>query len=364
MAKYTSEILCGFDIQTGLGTYNAALAAITAAGTWDGDSSAADEGLLLGDADSGINGSGLTLTMSNRRKEQVVVDGSLTRPISKFEASEVSSFSFLTAFGGNLSDTTVTTPVDGDFVLLRGLDTILRSLGMVSNTTSLSPGIQYRFSSAGQEYLSALLYVNKNEIHLQDCVANSAVFTFAAGKAPTILADFGVGVVDEPSSSTPVAGPTYPTEDYGLQRTVSPAIVESVVHTWEHLRGFSNLVITITNTVEKVDDSNVAEGFLLQVTGRETKITATMYDDDASENENYTLSQLLAETSGVLDPITFQVGTTADGTSSPAEALSITIPQPELISATPTLIGTNAAYDVEMIARHSTLNREIDFDFV
>ena len=52
MAKYRSQILCGFDIQTGLGTYNAALAAITAAGTWDGDSSATDEGLLLGDAEA------------------------------------------------------------------------------------------------------------------------------------------------------------------------------------------------------------------------------------------------------------------------------------------------------------------------
>lgn len=363
MAKYNSLIVGGFDIQTGLGAYNANLAGRTSGGTWGGDSSGTDQGLLLGDENQGINGSGLTFTLGRQGKEQSVIGSSLTRPLSLFELANVASFTYAFPFGGNLSDTTVTTPVDGDFVALTAVDAILRALGMASNT-DLSPGIQYRYVTATQEYASFLGYVNKQEVRFKDCVTTSAQFTFEAGKAPICVATMEVGVVDLPASATPQAAPAVPTLSYGNQQTVSPAIVENVSHTWEHARGFSTLVIDCTNTVVRTPDSNQEDGVVIQITGRETKVTATMYDDDSGTNEGYTYSQLFQTGSGGLDPITFQVGTTADATSSPAEALSITIPQPELISAQPTLIGTSAGYDVELLCRHSTANLEIDFDFI
>ena len=363
MAKYNSSILCGFDIQSGLGTYNTALAAIEAAGTWGGDIEGTDEGLLAGDAEAGINGSGLTLTMGRQGKEQTVVGSSLTRPLSAFELANVSSFQFQTTSIPSQRLTTVTTPVDADFALLTGMDAILRSYGLASNTSSLSPGVQYRYGNSA-EYLSFLGFVNGNELQFQDCVPNSLTFVFEAGKAPVLTADIAVGVVVMPSSSTPPTHPTDPTADYGSQLSVTPAIVESVGHSWNHTRGFSTLTITLTNTVEETPDSNADDGVVLEITGRETKITATMYDDDSSTNKGYTLSQLLAASAGELDSLSFQVGTTADATSSPAQALGITVPQPELVSATPTIIGRYSGYNVELIARHSTANREIDFDFV
>lgn len=363
MAKYNSSILCGFDIQTALGTYNASLAGIEAAGTWGGDIEGTDEGLLLGDADTGINGSGLTLTLGRQGKEQTVVGSSFTRPLSAYELTTVDSFQFKGSFGGSQRLTTVTTPVDADFAQLVGLDAIMRAWGFVSNTTSLSPGVQYRTGNS-VEYLSFLGFVNGNEFQFQDCVPNSIVFEFVAGQIPTYTVDVAVGVVLMPSSSTPPTPPTYPTADYGSQLTVTPAKVENVGHSWNHTRGFSTLTITCTNTVDEDPDSNADEGRVLGISAQEIKVAATMYDDDTSTNEGYTASQLQAASSGELDSMSFQVGTTADATSSPAQAVGITVPQPELVTAQPTTIGRYSGYDIEVIARHSTANRAIDIDFV
>ncbi len=360
--KYDFSVACGFMPQSGAGVFNTDLAARTGADSWAGDIEGTDHGLLLGDPESGIGESGLTLTMGRRSTDAQVITPSRTRPISLFEAAEVTSlqYAFKFAAGGMVA---AATPVDSDFVILNAIDAILQGFGMAGSGTGVV-GQRYIYTNSDPTYVSTLIYVNGNEIRLLDCLPTSLAITFAAGKIPVGVVDFAVGSVSLPSSEVPAEVPEPTTIDYGSQLTVVPQIVESVAFGWGGTRGFETLTLTLTQDVEKSPDSNLPDGFLTEATGRATKVSATLYGDtDGANLEAYEPGQLLADAQGELDELKFKVGTTV-ASAIPTEALEVTIPDPVLDSLSPSLIAARAAWDVEMTATAAAANGELFLDFI
>lgn len=353
MAKYDGRVAVGFGIQSAQGTYNATLDALTT--TFAGDSSGTDEGLLLGTSGSGINGSGLSLTLGRKATEAQIIQPSLTRPLSLFEAREVTSLSFAFEFGSNRALTTAGATVDADFVPLVAIDAILKSLGMTSSV--LTKGQRYRFSDATPPYLSIIAWVHTNRYKFQDCLPNTLTINFAAGKTPTAVVDCSVGAVQT------VVQASIPTLSYGNQTTVTPKIVENVGFSWEHVRGFSTLQLAISQSPSKEPDSNLTDGISIEAGNREVTISTLMYGDNTGSNQIYASEQLLVTDAANLDPMFFQIGTATTPPATIADALKINVPMPVATAVTPTTIGANAAWQIEATASHTTANRELDIDF-
>src|SRR3990172_6906205 len=94
MPKYAFELAAGFMPQVDEATYNATLEAITTA--WAGTA-----GLLLGDPESGIGESGLSLTIGRSKRDKAFLAGSFTRSLADFLKAEVPSFEFSFPFCGS-----------------------------------------------------------------------------------------------------------------------------------------------------------------------------------------------------------------------------------------------------------------------
>ncbi|MGH7338734.1 MAG: hypothetical protein ACREI7_14225, partial [Myxococcota bacterium] len=80
MAKKAFDVAVGFATQPAEGTYNPALDAIAA--TFAGNPAGTDDGLLLGDPESGIGGSGLSFGLGRVGRDKATLAGSFTRPLS------------------------------------------------------------------------------------------------------------------------------------------------------------------------------------------------------------------------------------------------------------------------------------------
>ena len=125
MAKYNFDVAVAAAPQTGegAGEFDATLDAVTT--SLSGDPDGTDDGLVLGDASTGIGNSGLTITAGRESREKPIVAGSVgSRPISDLLDTGIPSLSFAFPWCGNRGQTTGT-PVDGDFAPLRGVEAIL-----------------------------------------------------------------------------------------------------------------------------------------------------------------------------------------------------------------------------------------------
>ena len=134
-----------------------------------------------------------------------------------------------------------------------------------------------------------------------------------------------------------------------------------MAHTWQDLKGFSDLTITISQTIDEIGDSNIAGGTLKEVSARETTIVATMFAD--SVDDVYELDQTFADAVGDLDQLSFTVGTAA-GANAAALAHQIIIPTPELDDSAPQKLGSKAGNTVSLIARNAVANAEFELDFL
>lgn len=356
MAKYDFDVAVAFAPQTAEGTYDTTLDAISA--TLDGDPDATDDGLVLGDPESGIRQSGLDFRVGRRRREKAFVGSSFTRPLDDFLAAEVRTFSFSFPFCGNRGTTTAT-PVDGDFQPLRGIEAILNGAGIVAAAWGSGVGYSCKFGSPNP--FSALIYYFGNRLELLDCRCSSLTIDFTPGSIAVATAEIQVGSIKDPAA-TPVSVVSLPTLDYGPQATVSAPTIESVANGWSATRGFSTLALTISPSIQDFGDSNATDGIVKEQDDRETTIEATLYADDAGSGEVYELDQIFQTSSGGLDQLSFQVGTDASG-SDPALATQILVPQPMVDETGPDPVGSKAANTVNLIARNDAANDELEIIF-
>ncbi len=355
MAKFDFDIAIAFATQSAEGTYNAGLDAISA--TLDGDPDNTDDGLVLGDPESGIGESGVSFAAGRRSREKAVLSGGFTKPLADFLAAEVRTLSFSFPFCGSRRTTTVSTPIDADFIPLAGVDAILVGAGMAGTAWGSGVGHSYKFATSIP--ISCLLYYFGNRLELLDCRVSSLSIDYTPGSIAVATADISVGSIKDPAS-TPVGVASLPTLDYGTQATVSAPTIESVANAWSETRGFQSLVLTIANAVGDIKDSNATDGILKDSEGRETTIEATLFADDTTAGEVYELDQVYQTAAGGLDQLSFQVG--ADETTGllPAVAHQVLVPTPELDETAPQKLGTRAGNTVKLIARNVTVNEEIE----
>ena len=359
--KFDYDVAFGLAPQTAEGLMNPVLDGIS--GTWNGQGGAggADEGLLLGDANSGVNGSGLDITMGRRSSENPKVTASLTTPISNFEAGEARNLRFAFPFCGNRDDAAATI-VSADVVPLIGMDAVLVGVGM-AGVAGANPPVEhlYRFATPSPFPISALAYYFGNRIEYKDCRVSSLQITYEPGSVPIAVADIVVGSVQDPSILAPATA-ALPTLTYGDQNTINAPIVENAAFTWSGVLGFSTLVLTITPNIVQIPDSNMPDGFVLEYDGREVTIALTNYADSEGDDDTYELGQIFAAASGELDAMSWRTGVLGTD-SNPAKGHRILIPQPEVDTVAMANLGTKAANTLLLRARHDTANRELDIIF-
>jgi len=363
MGKYAFDHAVAFATQADEDTYNAGLDAITTdlQGERIPGGADDDDGLILGDPGSGVGESGLSLALGRRSRDKAFLAGGFTRPLSDFLALEGRTFSFAFPFCNHRADVTGT-PADADFVPHVGLDALLEGVGM-QGAASGTPGHEYKFDTVNAVPISALIYVSGSRLELKSCRVESLAISYVPGSIAIATATIAIGSVQDPSAS-PVSVAALPTTlDYATQASVSAPTIESVGFGWQATRGFSELTITITPTIEDIPDSNQPDGIIKEVSGRVTTIEGTLFGDDASSNEVYSLEALLADAVGDLDALSFTVGSAA-GASEPALAHSWTFPQPEIDESTFAKLGSKAADTVTLIARHGTVNEEAALEFL
>jgi hypothetical protein len=352
MAKVNFDVAVAF-APAAEGTFDAALDAI--AGTLSGVSGGTDDGLLLGDPESGIGGSGLTFGTERIRRDKATLAGSFTRPLSDFLRMDVPTFTFAFPFCGNRR-TLSGAPADAEFAPLRGIRGLLSGVGMTSLVWGAGVGQSIKFN-AGATPFSALVYYFGNRLELQDCRCSSLSILFEPGTIPIATAEIAVGSVKDPANLAAVALAALPTLDYGTQATVSAPVVQSVGHVWQNTKGFSSLELTITPSQEEIPDGNALNGVLRAPSGREVKVDATIYADNA--DAVYELKQALVASAADLDSLSFQVGA-AGVAAGPATAVRVVVPQPELETGAPDKVGNYGVNAVSLFARNTVANEELE----
>lgn len=355
MAKYDFDVAFAAAPQTQEGSYDTTLDGITTA--LRGDPDGTDDGLVLGDPSAGIGESGLSFTAGRRSRDKAVLSGGFTRPLSDFLAAEVRTLSFAFPFCGNRG-TASTPPVDGDFQPLRGVEAILNGAGLVAAAWGGGVGYSCKFGSPSP--FSILLWYFGNRLELLDCRCSSLSLNFTPGSIAVATAQIVVGSIKDPSAKgfSPVVIPT--TLDYGPQADVSAPTIESVGHAWQETKGFQALDLVITPTIDDVLDSNATDGILKLPSARETKITATLFADDTDKVME--LDQMFATAVGDLDQLSFQVGASA-ASGDTMVAVQVLVPTPEGDDTAPQKLGTRAGNTVNLIARNSTVNEELELIF-
>ena len=345
MAKFPFEIAVGFMTETVADTYNATLEAITTSWT-------AAAGLILGDPESGIGESGLSLTIGRSKRDKAFLSGSFTRSLSDFLKAEVPSFEFSFPFCGSRI-TVPGAPLDIDAVPIVGLSALLNGAGLAGPSV-WGAGVGERFVFGSPLPISALIFYNGNRIRLQGCRCALSI-EYTPGSIAIATATIEASQVLAP---TVAAIPS--TLTYGEQASVSAPVVQAVANAWQETRGFEELTLSIEPTFEDFPDSNAPTGTIKEQSDRETKISARLFSDDA--DKGYDLEQILATTSGELDTLTFQVGPNMT-TGNPAVAHQVNVPQPELLTTSPQKLGTKAGTEIELAARHTTANFELEIIF-
>jgi len=355
MAKETFDVAVAFAPQSGEGVYDPTLDAIAA--NLSGDPDGTDDGLLLGDPESGVAESGLALSIGRVGRPKAYLAGSFTRSISDFLRAEVRSLAFSFPWCG--SRRTTTTPVDADFQALRGVEAILGGTGLIGAAYAAGTGWHYKFGASVP--FSGLLYYFGNRLELLDCRTSSLTFSYTPGSIPIATAEIAVGSIKDPSSDT-IAPAALPTLDYGAQADESAAVVESIGHQWGGItRGFSSLDLVIAPEVQDIPDSNANNGVIREASGRETTINATIFADDT--DAVYALKQAFADSLTDLGAWEFQVGAAA-GAAEIAKAILVTAPRLELETTDPDRLGTFAVNTVTLHPRSSAANNELNMIMV
>ena len=159
MAKFNWDVAVAFGTQSAEGTYNPTLDAIAA-------TLADTDGLVLGDPDSGVRQSGLSLVLGRSRKGRAFIGGSFTRTLSDFLKAEVPTFQFAFPFCGNRVSPGGA-PADADAVPIAGINALLVGAGLAGAAWGSGVGHRYVFNPGNP--ISSLVYFFGNRLELLDC---------------------------------------------------------------------------------------------------------------------------------------------------------------------------------------------------
>jgi hypothetical protein len=301
MADELFDGVClAIDEQSAFGTVNATVAALT--GTID-----ETDGCVLGVKDAGDAESGVTIpNIEAVVREVAVVAGSWTEQADSFLRTAINNFSIAFPIQGNGA---TATPAAGEAKPFLGLDAIWESVGL-DGANGTSPVYEYT-PRATTIYTTAKLFVGDLSFVFQDCLVESTSIVFTPGGNGICTANFKVGSHDPATQFAD--GVTFPTVTYGTQSTLAAPTVEGVAFAaFGQTRGFENLTINITNTVEEYGDSNVdTTGLRQSQTRRVITVDGTIYVATADSDAAY---QNLVSTSAPTADLSFQLGTAAGAT--------------------------------------------------
>ena len=356
-AYYSTGIAVAFAPQSDRGVYNPVLEAITDTlrGQRVPGGADLDDGLLLGDAESGVNGSGLTLAFERDFRDKAYLAGSLTRPLSDLIGVRVSSFQFSFPWCNHRANVQGV-PVDDDFRPLLAHVALLEGAGALGAAWGGGEGWSFKYSGNTIPF-SALVFADGMRYQLLDCRCSLSI-AYAGGEIPIATADIQPGSILDASE---VALPT--TLNYGEQAIVSAASVGNpgVAFTWQDVRGFTTGTLDLGAVVSEFQDSNAATGLRREFDGRTAQWTGTLYrsEDDPSHH----FDQLGIEDIADTDALSFTVGTPA-AASEPAKAIRVLAPNPEAAEDAIGSEGNLATGAVTLNLRSSTANEELELIFV
>jgi hypothetical protein len=343
MAEFNVEVALAIAPQSVLGTFDSTLAAVNT-------TVLLTDGLILGARGNGVKDSGIALVESRVETERPSVVSSFSERQGEFQRTEPSTFTLVFPFAGNRKDTT--TPINTEFIHDKGIDALLKCFGFTQSLTG-TPGALYTVGGVGNKQASATIWLSGMRYNIRDVFGITLAIPFIPGEIPLATATFQ-GKID---SLTLETFPT--TVTYGVQDSVSALIVESVTHTWDLLKPFEDLTLTVNNTLEEKPDSNVETGLRTRQTARRIDIVGTI--EAASGDIDYEAQNLRNAIENPED-VNFQVGLDNVG-GQPALAYAIVAKDVQIDSIEPIDLGEFHGNVVNAHATTSVPDDELTIEF-
>lgn len=306
-----AEIAFAFGLAAGtqvaLGTINATIQGLTGA-------LVIADGIVLGDAGSGVGESGIDFSTARESRELAPVTGSFTnqhptllrRVVDRLTVSVQLKGAGLIASSGLASNP----PVDADMNLQNnypGLHALLRSAGWTG--AAWGAGVGHSYTPADAAPITIKLWsgssTNCVATVLQDCVARNLSIKFVPGDVAIATFDLSGTIVSV------TGGVTLPTFAYAHIASISAPTLVSAAHSWgigAALRDFTELTMTCEQEVEDIPSSNAATGVRSRQQSRKITVEATIVGD--SGDDDYEETRLNASSAST-DDLTFLLGAAA-----------------------------------------------------
>lgn len=293
MADQTFQIGVAVGVQSGFGTPLAAIAdLVSGGGSGGGGAINSADGYVLGDAESGDAESGITIPdLEGDFRDVPVVSGSFTEQADSYLKTLVNGFAISVQLKGNGA---TATPAAGEAQPYAGIDALWQMAGL-SGANGTAPDYDYT-PGTSTVYGTIKLWLSGMAFVFADCLVDSVDIDFPPGEAAIATFNISVGAHD-PNANVPGSASipyfteaTFPTFEADNQSTLSVPVVEGVQNTWGTLRGFQDLTLTISNSIESFGDSNVeGTGQRQAQTERLIEVSGTIYMDDADRDFEYNI---------------------------------------------------------------------------
>lgn len=278
----------------------------------DATSVSSTDGIILGDAESGDDGTGITLPEFVRVFDEVGdVNGSFTKSASMFTrvSSEGMTISFRMKGNGASS-----TPLADEAQPLAGIDALWLACGLEPAADS-APTYSYAPLS-GTQYVSIRLWSAGQTWLFKSCVVESMSVPLVGGESTVVTASIRIGSIADDTTdgagSDPEIVPLPTTIDYGTQATLTPPRSENVTFTWgAQARCYGELTLDIANTIEELTDSCQTSGIRLSQSERAFNIAATLWQISDTSQTDYEWRQLIDEASTSSASLSVQIGAVA-----------------------------------------------------
>lgn len=327
-------------VQSGLGTVNATIAALSGSLT-------STNGIVLGDRESGDANSGIVLP-TIERVERALADLGFTRQPGVFQRASVNDLAITIPMKGN---GVTSTPSAGQAKPLAGVDALLLACGL-SGANGTSPVYEYT-PSATTVYVTAKLWVADLSYVFMDCIGT---LTLVPTPGDIMLATIALQVG---SLNAFADGVTFPTLDYGTQASLSAPIVQGVAHSWSTTRGFNELSITNENEIEEIEDSNQASGIRLVQNSRQFNVEGVVFTDSADSDFEH---QNVVATAAPTADMSFQLGTIA-APAATLNAVKVELNNVQLETVKDVKLGTAHAKQIAGYCTAAIANGEFKLTF-
>lgn len=337
MADQAFEAAFAIAIQSALGTPNIPAAWLTTSVDYD-------DGLVLGDGESGDAETGITFPEHVRVGREPARLGR-TAGFDTFLRQDFEGLSIAYTRKGN--GATTTTPAAGEAQPLAGIDALNRALGLTP-ANGVAPTVNYAPAS-NAEYATVCIWVADRRFIYQDCIVSSRVESYTPGDAALITDNIAIGSLESQAD-----GVTFPTLDYGTQSTLSSPVIQGVANTFGTARGFESLEITIEGNQSQVDDSNQPTGKRQVVGGLDITAVMRLYLDDTDTDFEY---EALISGSAPASSWSFQVGTAA-GAAEEVNAFRSLMPTPQVERRKEDKTGSVVVLPLTLRARASASGAE------